>query len=181
MTLKSSWLWVTPKPGKGTLGTRWFRASHVQPGSELEDCRGLSKRGYWQTVQLWGVCEPALKPRFVQEGLYPENVVKSRDQNRTREIRLSGIAGRLTETWATVKAKRARKVETLKQPSLCLRLRAPYFYPDIFTSGSERGVKLFYKAEYCGTPQSKERRNREYKVCLNDRALHLLDHDVTVK
>jgi len=48
-------------------------------------------------------------------------------------------------------------------------------------SGSERGVKLFYKAEYCGTPQSKERRNREYKVCLNDRALRLLDHDVTWK
>ncbi len=43
--------------------------------------------------------------------------------------------------------------------------------------GSERGVKLFYKAEYCGTPQSKERRNREYKVCLNERAiLRLLDH-----
>ena len=28
------------------------------------------------------------------------------------------------------KAKRARKVETPKQPSLSLRLRAPYFYPD---------------------------------------------------
>ncbi len=48
-------------------------------------------------------------------------------------------------------------------------------------SGSVRGVKLFYKAEYCGTPQSKERRNREYKVCLNDRALRLLDQDVTRK
>jgi hypothetical protein len=46
---------------------------------------------------------------------------------------------------------------------------------EIHKSGSERGVKLFYKAEYCGTPQSKERRNREYKVCLNDRALRLLD------
>ena len=79
------------------------------------------------------------------------------------------------------KAKRARKVETLKQPSLCLRLRAPYFYPDIHKSGSERGVKFFYKAEYCGTPQSKERRNGEYKVCLNERALRLLDHNVTWK
>jgi hypothetical protein len=49
---------------------------------------------------------------------------------------------------------------------------------EIFTSGSERGVKFFYKAEYCGTPQSKERRNGEYKVCLNNRALRLLDHDV---
>ena len=50
---------------------------------------------------------------------------------------------------------------------------------EIFTSGSERGVKLFYKAEYCGTPQSKERRNREYKVCLNERALRLLDHKIS--
>jgi hypothetical protein len=28
------------------------------------------------------------------------------------------------------KAKRARKAETPRQPSLCLRLRAPYLYPD---------------------------------------------------
>ncbi len=28
------------------------------------------------------------------------------------------------------KAKRARIAETPKQPSLCLRLRAPHFYPD---------------------------------------------------
>jgi len=49
---------------------------------------------------------------------------------------------------------------------------------EILKSGSVRGVKLFYKAEYCGTPQSKERRNGEYKVCLNNRALRLLDQDV---
>jgi hypothetical protein len=48
-------------------------------------------------------------------------------------------------------------------------------------SGSARSVKLFYRAEYCGTRQSKETRNREYKVCLNDRALRLLDHNVTWK
>ncbi len=51
---------------------------------------------------------------------------------------------------------------------------------EINKSGSERGVKFFYKAEYSGTPQSKERRNGEYKVCLNDRALRLLDQDVSV-
>jgi hypothetical protein len=34
---------------------------------------------------------------------------------------------------------------------------------EIHKSGSERGVKFFYKAEYCGTPQSKERRNGEYR------------------
>jgi hypothetical protein len=36
---------------------------------------------------------------------------------------------------------------------------------------------FFHMAEYCDTPQSKERRNREYKVCLNERAiLRLLDY-----
>jgi len=48
-------------------------------------------------------------------------------------------------------------------------------------SGSARGVKFFYKAEYCDTLQSKEKRNWEYKACLNDRALRLLDQDVTWK
>ena len=49
-------------------------------------------------------------------------------------------------------------------------------------SGSERGVKLFYMAEYCDTLQSKEKRNREHKACLNERAiLRLLDQDVTWK
>jgi len=47
-------------------------------------------------------------------------------------------------------------------------------------SGSERGVKLFYMAEYCDTLQSKEKRNWENKVCLNEKAiLRLLDHNVT--
>jgi hypothetical protein len=36
-------------------------------------------------------------------------------------------------------------------------------------------------AEYCDTPQSKEKRNRENKACLNDRALRLLDHNITYK
>jgi len=36
---------------------------------------------------------------------------------------------------------------------------------------------FFYMAEYCDTLQSKEKRNREYKACLNERAiLRLLDH-----
>jgi hypothetical protein len=48
---------------------------------------------------------------------------------------------------------------------------------EILKSGSARGVKLFYKAEYCDTLQSKEKRNRENKACLNDRALRLLDLD----
>lgn len=41
---------------------------------------------------------------------------------------------------------------------------------------------LFHMAEYCDTPQSKERRNRGYKTCLNERAiLRLLDHEVSRK
>jgi hypothetical protein len=51
-------------------------------------------------------------------------------QNRTRENRPCGIVGGLTETWAMVWTKRAHTVETLKQPSPDLRLRASYFYPD---------------------------------------------------
>ena len=39
---------------------------------------------------------------------------------------------------------------------------------------------LFYMAEYCDTPQSKERRNREHKARLNERAiLRLLDRPDT--
>jgi len=39
---------------------------------------------------------------------------------------------------------------------------------------------FFHMAEYCDTLQSKEERNRENKVCLNERAiLRLLDQDVT--
>jgi hypothetical protein len=39
---------------------------------------------------------------------------------------------------------------------------------------------FLHMAEYCDTPQSKERRNREYKACLNERAiLRLLDHDLS--
>ncbi len=41
---------------------------------------------------------------------------------------------------------------------------------------------FFHMAEYCDTLQSKEKRNWENKVCLNERAiLRLLDHDVTWK
>jgi len=47
---------------------------------------------------ILGVCELALKPWVIQKGLYLENDLRSRDQNRIREIRPSGIAGRLAET-----------------------------------------------------------------------------------
>ena len=41
---------------------------------------------------------------------------------------------------------------------------------------------FLHMAEYCDAPQSKERRNREYKVCLNESAiLRLLDHGFVEK
>ena len=52
---------------------------------------------------------------------------------------------------------------------------------EIRKHGSVRGVKFFYMAESCGTPQSKERSNREYKACLNERALRLLDQFVGLR
>ncbi len=53
------------------------------------------------------------------------------DSKRTPAIdfRPSGKRGGLAETWAMARAKRARKAETPKQPSLSLMSRAPYFYP----------------------------------------------------
>ena len=50
------------------------------------------------------------------------------------------------------KAKRARKAETPKQPSLCLRLRAPYLYPDRFllavirNCGVALAISIFFAA-----------------------------------
>jgi len=60
------------------------------------------------------------------------------------------------------KAKRARKVETPKQPSLCLRLCAPYFYPDICKSGSVRGIEVPHMVKYCGTLDT-ERQEKQRK------------------
>src|SRR5215475_9299242 len=50
----------------------------------------------------------------------------------TTFARLTGRSGpaAVVGCQVVVKAKRARKAETPKQPSPCLRLRAPYLYPD---------------------------------------------------
>jgi hypothetical protein len=76
------------------------------------------------------------------------NNVRSRGQNRTREIRPSGIAGGLAETWIMEEAKRARKAETPEQPSRHLMSSAPYFYPDNCTAGSVRGVVSSQNSEH---------------------------------
>jgi hypothetical protein len=41
---------------------------------------------------------------------------------------------------------------------------------------------FFHMVEYCDTLQSKEKRNREHKACLNERAIvRLLDQTEAVK
>ena len=52
-----------------------------------------SGRGCRQTMRTRGVCAPALELQPAWEGLHLGNGVQSRGQNRTREIRLSGIVG----------------------------------------------------------------------------------------
>ncbi len=43
----------------------------------------------------------------LREGLFLANVVQGRGQNRIREIRPSGIVGRLAEMWASSPLKKA--------------------------------------------------------------------------
>jgi hypothetical protein len=63
-----------------------------------------------QTDTKRGVCESALELHWYQKG----SGRKCQGQNRTREIRPSGIAGGLAETWAMVKAVYGRGAETSK-------------------------------------------------------------------
>ncbi len=84
--------------GKGTLGTRWFRVRYVHPVAELDKMYLSLGARILVNCMILGVCELALNPWVIQKGLYLENDLRSRDQNRIREIRPSGIAGRLAET-----------------------------------------------------------------------------------
>jgi len=56
------------------------------------------RRGDGQTTRARGVCEPALELPLGWEGPCSDKWVQSRGQNRTREIRPSGIAWGLWET-----------------------------------------------------------------------------------
>ena len=57
-----------------------------------------------------GVCWLELKPRLNREGLS----VAGQDQNRTREIRPSGIEGGLQETWFIMNARACLLPDTQK-------------------------------------------------------------------
>ena len=90
---------VAPMVGNTHLGQRGSGHSVVpkaQHASRLRAGRhaGLGAgRGSRQTIWTRGVCAPALELQSAWEGLGLENGVQSRGQNRTREIRPSGIVG----------------------------------------------------------------------------------------
>ncbi len=75
------------------------------------------------------------------EGWLPENGVQSRGQNRTREIRPSGIAGGPGETWSMVEMGTHFVTERAGMETLHLQVRAPQLYPDIRTPGSMSGER----------------------------------------
>ena len=80
---------------------RWedMAGSPVQPPrARVPECLSDPWRGGGQTAGARGVCEPAPELRLSGEDRSLINGVQSRGQNRTREIRPSGIVGGLWET-----------------------------------------------------------------------------------
>ncbi len=90
---------AAPMVGNACVGQRGSGHSAVPRTQHASRLRaglheGLrSGRGCRQTMRTRGVCAPALELQPAWEGLDPENGVQSRGQNRTREIRPSGIVG----------------------------------------------------------------------------------------
>jgi len=115
----------------------------TQPDTELGILRGLrGGEGAVQTPRCRG--EECASAAVSRRGGRPVLIsgVQSRGQNRTREIRPSGIVGGLQETWPTRAEPGPRHAdirtwtETFRQSA-----RAPDFYPDNRTYGlkGERG------------------------------------------
>ena len=114
---------VTPAPGKGALGTRWPRQSGTHQ-TQSWITRGLHRgEGARQTPPRRG--RGCASTAVSRAGGRPalRNGVQNRGQNRTREIRPSGIVEGLQETWPVGAVLHAA--------------RAPDFYLDNCTSGSE--------------------------------------------
>ena len=89
---------VTPAPGKGALGTRWPRQSGTHQ-TQSWVTRGLHRgEGAMQTPPRRGkgCASTAVSRRGGRPAL--RNGVQNRGQNRTREIRPSGIVEGLQET-----------------------------------------------------------------------------------
>jgi hypothetical protein len=104
---------VTPAPGRGALGTRWPRQSGTHQ-TQSWVTRGLHRgEGARQTPPRRG--EGCASTAVSRAGGRPalRNGVQNRGQNRTREIRPSGIVEGLQETWpvgALISTQRARLI-----------------------------------------------------------------------
>ena len=79
-----------------------------------------------QTTTKRGVYEPAFKFPWLWAG----SGGRSQGQNRTREIRPSGIVGGPRETWLMVELGTHLATERAGLETLYLKVRAPEFYPD---------------------------------------------------
>src|SRR5450755_2485167 len=104
---------VTPVPGKGALGTRWPRLSGTHQTQSWVTRRLHRGEGAWQTPPRRG--EGCASTAVSRAGGRPalRNGVQNRGQNRTREIRPSGIVEGLQETWpvgALISTRRARLI-----------------------------------------------------------------------
>jgi hypothetical protein len=104
---------VTPAPGKGALGTRWPRQSGTHQ-TQSWVTRGLHRGERARQTPPWrgeGCASTAVPRRGGRPAL--RNGVQSRGQNRTREIRPSGIVEGLQETWpvgALISTRRAHLI-----------------------------------------------------------------------
>ena len=115
--------------------------AEAQPDAELDLLRPVLRgEGATRTPRSWGegCASTAASHRAGRPAL--TNGVQSRGQNRTREIRPSGIVGGLQETWPMVKLGTHAATERAAVVTPHLSVRAPGLYPDIRTSGLTSGV-----------------------------------------
>ena len=140
---------VIPIGGNTPGGQRSPGHSAVEDYERREHMAGhlirskLSRRDEYRRHARWVRGEEAGKP--IRRGVYASqrlsfrrrgkassltNVVQGRGQNRTREIRPSGIAGGLQEMWLMVELGTHHATERAWLETLPLPARAPDFYPD---------------------------------------------------
>jgi hypothetical protein len=132
-SLRSPWL----TPGKGALGTRRLRLSQPYPDTDLGYC-GLRVGARARADPSGSAAATRRRLRCAPggKGPGPARSRASRDQNRTREIRPSGIAGRPVRTWSMAELGTHLATERAGLGTLRLRTRASQIYPDNRTSGS---------------------------------------------
>ena len=119
----------TQRSGKGALGTRRFRDPLQPEGNAALGRHGTRDQGGEQTGRVWSGCVSPLKLRR-DTGRPSPDEWWCRGQNRTREMRPSGIAGGLGETWLMAELCTHLATERVRLATLRLQAHAPHFYPD---------------------------------------------------